>query len=120
MQSPHHPDATLVSQLAHHGRKVAVDIVQMHHIGLEIIEDRLETTAHVTHAQRTLHRTQLIADSTAERHFIGKAILIARIEVLRIFHSKHRRFHPVLTEQRLGIEDDNTVAPTRIVKLIDQ
>ena len=65
-----------MGQLAHHGREVAVDVVQVHHIGLEVVEHCLKAVPHVVPAQHALQGAQLIAQAAAEAHLAGKSVLI--------------------------------------------
>ena len=107
-------------QLAHHGREITVDVVQVHHIGAELVEHRLKALLNVIHAQGAPQGTQLVPHPTAKVHLAGKPVLETRRQVFGILHGKHLDLDTAFTQHRLGIEDDHTVAPTRIIELIDQ
>ena len=97
-----------------------MDVVQVHHIGAVLIEHGLKTGPHVTQAQSAFHGPHHVAHATAKVHLAGKHGLITGHQVLRILHGIDLGLHPVVTEQRLGIQDNDAIAASRIIKLIDQ
>ena len=109
-----------MGQFAHNGRKVTVDVVQVNDVGLEIVEHSLETAAHIAHAQRALESTQLVTCPTAKGHLAGKLVGITGRQIIGVLHGKDLSVHAVLTEQGLGIEDDDAIAAPRIIEFIDQ
>ena len=110
----------LVGQFSHHGRQVAVDVVKVDNVGLEVVEHGLEALAYIAASQRALQRAPLVAHAAAKVHLAGEPVLVVGLQVLGVLHRKHLSLHAVLTEQSLGVEDNDTVAASGIIKLIDQ
>ena len=86
VQGPHHAATTLLGKVRHHGRDVAVNVVQMHHIGLEIIEYAGKRLLDVAHAQRALHSSHFSFHAPAEVDFTGKIFAPLVLDVLGVLY----------------------------------
>ena len=106
----------LVGQSGHHWRDVAVDVVQVHHIGLEFTEQALERCRDIAPAHHSLEAS----DAAAVKVDLGGKVLAPRARIVEgIVHRKDRYFVPVLAQHRLGALGHNTVATPTVVKFID-
>ena len=97
-----------------------MNVVEVHHVGLEFVEHGFETGSHVAPAQRAVHGPQLVSHATAKTHLAGEQRLIPGFHVLGVLHGKYLCLKAVVTQQGLGVDDDDAVTAPRVVKLVDQ
>ena len=106
-------------QLGEHGREVAVDIVEKHKVGAEIVQQAVETLHHVAAAEDAPRGTKLGADRAGKLHLRRKIPLPRRRIVFRKLHGEDRRFASVAGEKFLRRHTHHTVAAARVIEFID-
>ena len=111
MQCPNHLCPVFMRQLSNQRRKLRMDIIQMHHIRLEVIQQLRELALHFPITKRTGKSHQFA-------HILWKVFLPRRIQILRIVHGKNRYLMPIGLQQLFQIEHINTITATAVIKLI--
>lgn len=119
MESPHHPLATLMSHYGKLRGKIAVDVVEMNHIGVEIIEYLGKRPPYVAPAEHTPDSGKLCGDRPREINPACKVGRPIRGNILGKIHREYGSLIPLLTEQTFEIDNAYAISTARVIKLVD-
>ena len=111
MQCPNHLRPEIMCQLSNQRRKLRMDIVQMHHIRLEVIQQLRELTLHLPITKRTSKSHQFA-------HILWKVFLPRRIQILRIVHGEYRNLMSMRLQHFFQIKHIDTITATAVIKLV--
>ena len=109
-----------MGNLPQHRREIGVDVVQVHHIGLEVVEQFGERFGDVAHAQGALQTVHFFAQTASELHFRGEVFLVGRVHRFGVLHGIHRHLVACREQQRFGVHHHHAVAASWIIKFIYQ
>ena len=115
---PHHAAAALLGEFRQHGRQVGMDVVQVHDVGIEIIEDLAESALDVAPSHEPLGSLELVAQSTGKVHLRGIVAVPARVNILGILHSKDCHLMALFLEQPLQVHCHDAVTTAGVVELV--
>ena len=113
VQSPYHPDTTTVGDLRDNWGELGVDIVQVEHIGLEVIQQCSKFLLHLAIAEGARERSHL-------GHVPWPVLAPGTLQVLGIVHRKDGHLVAVLLKQLLQVEHIDAVATATIIELVGE
>ena len=111
MERPHYFYTSPMCHLPQDGRKLSMNIMQVHHIRAEGAQQRLKFPTDFI-------RTERPGASHPSFHFLWEKSFPRSIYILRIVHGKYGHFVSMLPQQPFRVEHASTIAATTIIEFI--
>ena len=118
MHSPYHAAVVAFGYFCYDWREVAVNVVEMHHIGAEIAQEFFEAIGYVAKSENAFGGSYFARHAAREFHLRSKIRRVLRIEIFGIIHGKESHLVAIGTEQVFEIYGSYAVAAAVIVEFI--